>query len=386
MWLVLAPLVPGPTMADVMDDAASIAQQGKALQEDAEPLDLAPWLPPKAPVFSDGIEETQAHSRRVIDAALSRVGIDQQPAAIGRDGRRVEVFVSLSLGDTVLREIFQEASGRDDVTVVFRGVPEGNSITEGIRRIHRILKGLESVPNVTIDPTKFRELHINAVPELVLFFDGAVVARATGTTGIDAFLTRVNSGLSGDMGKLGPAAVVTEPDLIEVMQSRLAALDLAGRMSNAMQRYLGEVDFVPLARATEARVREVDPTVYVRRDIKDASGHVLAAAGTRINPLDKVPFRSRIIVFDAMTAAERLLARRLRREARSKTILLTTRLDREAGWEGLRQLEDELRAPVFLLTEEVRRRFRIERTVSVVEARGMNFEVREVPAIEPKAN
>jgi conjugal transfer pilus assembly protein TraW len=370
-------------MADVMEDAASIAQQGKALQEDVKPLDLAPWLRPKAPVIPDGIEEIQAHSQRVIDAALGR--IDQQPA-VRRESRRVSVFVSLSLGDAVLREIFQEASGRDDVTVVFRGVPEGNSITDGIRRIHRILKELESVPNVTIDPTKFRELHINAVPELVLFSDGAVVARAKGITGIDAFLTRANSGLSGDMGKLGPVAVVTEPDLIEVMRSKLATLDLAGRMSNAMQRYLGEVDFVRIPRATEARVREVDPTVYVRRDIKDASGQILAAAGTQINPLDKVPFRSRIIVFDAMTATERLLARRLIREARSKAILLTTRLDREAGWEGLRQLEDELRAPVFLLTEEVRRRFRIERTVSVVEARGMTFEVREVPAIEPKAN
>lgn len=142
---------------------------------------------------------------------------------------------------------------------------------------------------------------------------------------------------------------------------------------------MSKVQFIQIPAVTEEHVRRVDPAIYVTRDITDALGNVLATAGTRINPLDKVPFAARIVVFDATDAAQRRTARMLARGAKSKVILLATRLDREAAWNGLRELEKQMRAPVYLLTPEVRDRFHIERTVSVIEAKGSMFEIREVP-------
>ncbi len=377
--LLFLPGVTAPVAADATANAASIAEQGSALRENATREELPLWLRPKA-IPEDDIDVIQARSRRLVDEAMGQAVGQARIAGLALPGRRVEMFVSLSLGDAVLREIFQEASGRSDVTVIFRGVPEGESITAGIRRIHSMLKKLDPVPNVVIDPRKFRERQVAAVPEVVLVSNATVIARAKGITGIDAFLRRVDSGKRGDMGLLGPTHAVIEPDLIEVMKKRLTALELRQKAGKAMQDYLSKADFVQIPPVTEERVRQIDPSIYVAHDITDASGRVLTAAGTKINPLDKVPFNARIVVFDATQEWQRGIARTLVRDAKSKAILLATRLDREAGWRGLRQLEEELRAPVYLLTPEVRDRFQIERTVSVIEARGRVFEVREVPA------
>ena len=364
--------------ADSVADAASIAQHGNTVQENANGSALPPSLGSND-LYKADIEAIQERSRQLIDEAMARATGNPRRADTASPSRHVELFVSLSLGDAVLREIFQEASARDDVSVIFRGVPEGESLTTAIRRIHRLIGRLEAAPNVVIDPTKFRQRQVTAVPELVLVSNRIVIARAKGVTGIEAFLRRVDTGRHADMGVIGPVQTIAEPDLIDVMQKRLTALDLRKKKTQAMQEYMSKVQFIQIPAVTEEHVRRVDPAIYVTRDITDALGNVLATAGTRINPLDKVPFAARIVVFDATDAAQRRTARMLARGAKSKVILLATRLDREAAWNGLRELEKQMRAPVYLLTPEVRDRFHIERTVSVIEAKGSMFEIREVP-------
>lgn len=364
--------------ADVMADAATIAEQGRALQEGFKDQDMPSWLSGKAGAEAsrEAVEEIYARSRQLVAQVLS------QPASLEPldTRRRIEVFVSLSLGDAALQEILKEASGRRDVVAVFRGVPEGASFTAGVRRIQGLASGIDPAPAVLIDPTRFRALGISDVPAIALLSDSGAVATASGITGIEAFLARVKSGKRGDMGRLGPVRAIAEPDLIAVMQQRLAELDLTSRKAAAMKRYFEKVDFLTLPTAEEPRRRTVDPTVLVTQDITDADGRVLLPAGHRINPLKHYPFSARLIVFDANDRAQRDLAQRVMRGANTKAILLTTRLDRGAGWEGLKRIEDEMRAPIYLLTAEVRERFQIERTVSVVTAKENAFEVLEMPA------
>lgn len=377
--ILLLPLGPVQVAAfDVATDAATVAEHGRALQNGVKDQEAPSWLREKdiTEASREAVEEVYARSRRIVEHALNRAG------ALDPVGRRIEVFVSLSIGDAALREVLEETSGRADVIVVFRGIPEALSFADGIRAIQRLARDFDTPPTIVIDPARFRALGVAEVPAIALHVDGNRIATARGITGIDAFLARVTSGKRGDMGRLGPVRPIAEPDLISVLEQRLLMRDFAPAKASAMKRYFGRVDFVPLPAAREPRRRSVDPAVIVTRDITDADGRVLVEAGRRINPLDLFPFGSRLIVFDATDRAQLEVARRAMREAESKAILLTTRLDRDAGWEGLKRLEDEMRAPIYLLTPEVRERFQIQRTVSVVAAKGRAFEIRELPAIQ----
>lgn len=367
--------------ADVMTDAATIAESGNKIRRGIEDQETPDWVKgsSKSRVSDDVVEEILVRSQRVIDQALS---VDSDASAAIPSKRHIEVFVSVSLGEAALREIMEEASGRVDVTVVFRGVPESVSFAAGIRRIQSLVSGIEPAPTVVIDPTRFTALNVSDVPAIALLSDDRLIATASGITGIDAFLAQVNSGKRGNLGRLGPVRAIAEPDLIAVMQQRIVSLDLAQKSAGAMKRYFDKAEFVSLPSAEKPQARTVDPTVVVTQDIVDANGRVLVKAGRRINPLDGYPFSARLIVFDATSRSEREIARRVMHEGKFKAILLATRLDRESGWDGLKRVEDEMRAPVYLLTPEVRDRFGITHTVSIVEAKGKVFEIREVPAAE----
>ena len=103
-------------------------------------------------------------------------------------------------------------------------------------------------------------------------------------------------------------------------------------------------------------------------------------AGEQLNPLDRLPFTLRLVVFDATDERQVETARRLGSEAGERRALyLVTQLERTLGWDGLSAVEDALDAPVYLLTPDVRQRFALERVPAFVEARGQVFMVAEVP-------
>jgi conjugal transfer pilus assembly protein TraW len=99
-----------------------------------------------------------------------------------------------------------------------------------------------------------------------------------------------------------------------------------------------------------------------------------------VNPLDRLPFAQRLVVFDATDQRQLATAKRLGREAGERHVLyLATQLERSRGWEGLASLEDALDAPVYLLTPDVRQRFVLQHVSAFVEGRGRVFIVAEVP-------
>ena len=188
------------------------------------------------------------------------------------------------------------------------------------------------------------------------------------------------AGARGDLGVLGPVKAVIEPDLIAELQRRLAALDLETLREQAFERYWQRVSFEDLPVALEHRTRTIDPTITAPREIHTADGTLLVRAGETVNPLERLPFTQRLVVFDASDERQVATAKRLGREAGERRVTyLATRLERRLGWEGLASVEDTLDAPVYLLTPDVRARFALERVPAFVEARGKVFLVAEVP-------
>lgn len=302
--------------------------------------------------------------------------------------RQFVLFASTALDASELDALFEEASGQADVLVVFRGPKPGQKLPAFVREIHGRLKQFEPdrMPRVVLDPQRFRTAGVSVVPTLVLEEHGRVVARVSGVTGIRWFRSRLehrppaDASTPLDPGTLGPTREIAEVDLIEEMQRRLAGIDWAAKQREALAQFWRHRVFLDLPEASVERVREIDPTVTAPREILAPDGTPIVRAGQRINPLETLPFRQRLVVFDATRPAQVEQARRLGREAgERRVVFIATRLDRDRGWADLTALETEFGAPVYLLTADLKARFDLEAVPAVVEAAGRVFRIREFP-------
>ena len=289
------------------------------------------------------------------------------------------VFVTRALGAESLRTIFRQAAGAD-VRIVFRGVAPGERLMDAIREIHALLDGIDTLPNVELDPTPFRDQGVDSAPAIVAQGPDGVLARVAGLSDPDWLRRQIRAGARGDLGVRGPTVAVSEHDLIAELQRRLAALDLGALREAAISRYWQRAALVSLPTATQARERTVDPTVTASADLVLPDGTPLVRAGQTVNPLEHLPFTQRLIVFDASDPDQVETARRLgETPGGPRPLYLASGLDRARGWDGLRAVEDRLDEPVYLLTPDVRARFALERVPAAVEAQGRAFVVREVP-------
>jgi conjugal transfer pilus assembly protein TraW len=115
-----------------------------------------------------------------------------------------------------------------------------------------------------------------------------------------------------DLGVIGPAYAIAEPDLLVELQAKLAEVARTGELQAlqraARQRIVAAIETPPpvagLARSEHARTFYFDPSVVVGEPIVDAQGRVLVAAGTRTNPLDVVSLSQPLLFFDGRDAAQ----------------------------------------------------------------------------------
>jgi conjugal transfer pilus assembly protein TraW len=121
-----------------------------------------------------------------------------------------------------------------------------------------------------------------------------------------------------ELGVVGPTYEIAEPDLIEVIQTRLKQMETSGDLARKQAEYRDKVvggieapKAVPGVKTTEApRTYYVDPTVTVDRDIRNAEGTMLFARGVKVNPLDHVSLTRKLLFFDARDSRQVAFARR----------------------------------------------------------------------------
>lgn len=291
------------------------------------------------------------------------------------------LFASTSLGDKALSRIFAEAS-QTGATVLFRGIPEGQSLGAAMRRLQALMKDLEPLPLVAIDPQAFVHWRVTGVPALFFIEQGKVTASVLGVYSKDWLQSAIARGQTGDLGQRGPIAGIAEPDLLRVMQKRLLALDLNALKQKALERFWQRQSFVALTPAKTAQVRFVDPTTVLSAPLKNAQGQVILPAGTRINPLKALPFTQQLVVFDGTRREEvDAVAQWLSRQDRTakRLTLITTQLDPIQGWSALAKLEVKVDQPVYLLNPTIQSRFDLKVTPSFVDAEGEFFRIEELP-------
>ena len=123
---------------------------------------------------------------------------------------------------------------------------------------------------------------------------------------------------SAELGVVGPTYEITEPDLIEVIQSRLKRMENSGELGRKQNEYrdrvIGGIEKPNAASGISAtqtpRTFYFDPTWTVDRDIRNAEGSLLFARGLKVNPLDHVSLSRKLVFFDGRDSRQVSLAQR----------------------------------------------------------------------------
>lgn len=320
----------------------------------------------------------EAEANKVVQASAN-ADKPEPPHPLG-EGIRKLVFVSWTLGETEIKNLLKEYDGEGDVGLLFRGIPKDMRMVDALAKIQRLSLDTKSSVSVLLDPVAFQKYAITAVPAVVIEDGESVLAMAKGTSSIARVEESIRAGKKGDLGFVGPILEIAEPDLIEVMKEKAAALDPEEMKRKAMARFWQGQKMFDLPHAQESRTRRLDPTVTVQQDMVTPEGKLIYRAGDKINPLSIRPFTQRMLIIDPSMPEQVSLAReQIEAYGKSQTVtLILTSVDVEKGWEDFQRIQGALRAPAYLLKSDVKDRFAIERTPSVVTADGQSFFIEEI--------
>ena len=183
-----------------------------------------------------------------------------------------------------------------------------------------------------------------------------------------------------DLGALGPTYGISEPHLLNFIEQRLRDKERSGELERLIQEAQARgIDAVmrpqPVAglRPTETtRTFYFDPSFTLDRNIVDAQGQLLFAAGMRKNPLEVVSLSKHLLFFDARDRRQVMRARELiaRYDGKVKPIL--------TGGSYL-ELMKSWRIPVYFDQQgTLTQRFGIHQVPALVSQEGARLRIDEV--------
>ena len=180
-----------------------------------------------------------------------------------------------------------------------------------------------------------------------------------------------------DLGVRGATWPVAEPDLLAQIEARLIEMERSGELARLeaearvnARRKLEEPDPLPgIAPAREERSRLFDPAITVARDIRAADGALIAAAGTRVNPLERIALARDLLFVNGRREAE--IAWALAHDRPAKIVLLAGR--------PLELMRRHRRPFFFDQGGRLSARFGLRFTPSLVEQAGSRLRITEVP-------
>ena len=106
-----------------------------------------------------------------------------------------------------------------------------------------------------------------------------------------------------DYGQHGAVFPIAETDLLLAIEQRLRSMEASGEIARRNREWAdrtAELVRRPppvsgISRAIATRSWTHDPSITTREDIRDHRGRLLFAKGTRVNPLDTVRMRQRLL-------------------------------------------------------------------------------------------
>lgn len=190
---------------------------------------------------------------------------------------------------------------------------------------------------------------------------------------------------AADHGQMGETFPIIEADLLATISAKLSALEASGGIAALQQRMREQaVASVrrprPVAGLSPASVKRewlFDPSIVLEEDITDAMGNLIAARGTRANPLTLTPMRQALVFVDGDNEAEVAWAVRQWSAGAAKIVFVAgSPFDAMKPWQ---------RRIYFDQGGQLTARFGIRHTPAVVSGNGLTLKVAELPLPRPAA-
>lgn len=345
-------------------------------------------------------------------------------------------FISESMGKEKVKALIEAYAGDNTVRFVLKGFNGKGTINDGLKWLLDLILKMNPQPNILLDPELFERYGVTVAPTMLLErVDGVPVEKQSSLEGkISKTLKNLGIalGLAEDQSKSTadqiaeqvaskmtlmrhPALIVSgvtsrewairkaregsefkqqtqgevfeilERDIQEIAKERLAKIDWEKKKEEALNRFWERQSdhYISLPLAQESSERIVDPTIVLNRDVYGADGSVVFKAGQKFNPFDRMPFTKTVIVFNASMPKEVEAVGKLVKEEQSQNrnvLLLVTEFKSLGAFEQIKSMNESWREPIYLLTPELKERFQIRVTPTVV--RGDNerkiFRVKEI--------
>lgn len=209
------------------------------------------------------------------------------PAAEVVKNAKTVVFISMTMPDRELKELFDEGAGHPDTVFFLRGL-EANSGRKTVDHIKNIVGFKDHVrdpqPNIVVLPQAFARWSVTEVP--VVMHESATDHRwyrADGAISIQAATHDIDAGLKPRAAMTWP---VREQDLAKVFRDRMDHYDWSAWQDRTTKQYTSRLEKgTPLALAQSDTRYTVNLGVTFPQDIHDKQGRLIIAKGTTVNPL-----------------------------------------------------------------------------------------------------
>lgn len=349
-----------------VEDAAAINEINNSIKEDKSER-------AKALLF-----QSQEIKRTTEDQVRKHFGLNEQkPESALNEMLKpgtTYIFVSQGMPEQVLVSLLAAYEDNEDHTIeiVFRGLEKDQTtIPSMLRAVGEIIRKNNIKPSVNIglNPTVFNHFSITAVPTIVHILPDGSVANMRGSLNLDYFFselkskTEVEKGVI-DLGVHGSLYDISERDLMEIIQERIAKIDWEKKKETAQQKYWQNYDYQRLPSAVEAATFYADMRVVVTEDIV-VEGHLIAKKGDIVDPsahlaAQGVSFNRRVIIFNPNSSLQTAWAREQVSEAlalNEKPLVMLSEINHGYGGETLFKIEELMKVQIFLLVPEVVNRF-----------------------------
>jgi hypothetical protein len=340
--------------------------------------------------LNDGTSDGETAQQRGWNQIMSEVQentavVDQGPPRPKVPEDVMYVYISLSMPKETIRSLFLQALGEKELrTIIFilRGWdhPGPNQLVSRLNALFPDAEALRELPNVQINPNLYRQQAVQLVPTFSTKDEKGRWGTVVGSTSITDAVARIEKGLY-DGEVIGATFEIEEPDILELIQKRLAKMDWEKEVERVKEDMLtkptvGQV--LPYATQNESYL--VDLTIINNSDLRGAKGEVFAQAGTSVNPFDYLTTQKRYIFFDANSNEQVEQALRWK-EQNEYTTMITTVPVRTI--EGRKAVIQALGQPVHEINSLLIERFRLRAVPSIAYQEEKMLRVDVVATKEP---
>lgn len=200
------------------------------------------------------------------------------------------IAISMSMPKTSLEMLFYELSydyKDKNVVLVLQGAEKGEFAKMSYTLNMMIPEDSAGNFDIVIDPTLYQKLDIDQVPMFVMNTDKGW-RKVLGDVPFSQAV-RLAQVDYPTFSASGPVYDIQEPNLMEVINQKMAGFDGAPMIEKAKEKVLsGNEPRVILDLAFESKSYMVDPTTTISEDLV-FEGVMFAPAGTTINPLTIMP-------------------------------------------------------------------------------------------------